>query len=195
VYAIVKTAERWKYGEWRDLVLRSVRATPRTEVSVLGQSGEVLEYQPSVVPRATWKQAADGLHVRAMRAQRIYNDRKWPNPVVLRLTNVEPALQPPVVVSSKARGAAGAVTFEGDLRNLGGADAVEVGFEYRNVKGLDMTERPDAYRRTPYQRRTQPGSFTAVLKDGKPGDIYEWRAVVKHPLITTYGKEQKLPVR
>jgi alpha-L-fucosidase len=45
-----------------------------------------------VVPKTTWKQEADGLHVRAMRAQRIYNDLTWPNPVVLKLTHVEPGL-------------------------------------------------------------------------------------------------------
>ena len=27
-------------------------------------------------------------------AQRLYNDRKWPNPLVVKLTNVEPAMTP-----------------------------------------------------------------------------------------------------
>jgi alpha-L-fucosidase len=197
LYAIVKQNPLWKYGEWRDIVLRSVRATAKTEISVLGQSGDVLEYQPAVTPKTTWKQQPDGLHIRANRAQRIYNNRRWPNPVVLKLTAVEPALSPPVVITTAARwDAAGqTATLQGELKDLGKADAVEVGFEYRSVKGLDLTERPDAYRRTPLERRASPGAFSAAMREWRPGDVYEWRAVVKHPLITTYGKEQRFTVR
>jgi alpha-L-fucosidase len=95
LYVFVKEKERWRYGEWKDIVLTSVRASAGTQVSVLGQNDQVLEYQLDVVPKTTWKQQADGLHIRAMRAQRLYNDRQWPNPVVLKLTDVKPALPPP----------------------------------------------------------------------------------------------------
>jgi alpha-L-fucosidase len=91
VYAIVKPSETWKYGEWKDIVLKSVRVTPETKISVLGQNDKVLEYQVNVVPKTTWQETEGGLRIRAMRAQRLYNDRKWPNPVVLKLTNVEAA--------------------------------------------------------------------------------------------------------
>jgi alpha-L-fucosidase len=197
VYAIVKQNPRWRYGEWRDIVLRSVRATPQTTITVLGQNDEVLEYQPTVVPKTTWKQQQDGLHIRALRAQRIYNNRAWPNPVVLKLTNVEPALRPPAIVVSRAAwdAATRTATLEGDLRDLGQAPQVEVGFEYRNVTGLDLTERPDAYQQSQLETRTAPGAFRVVIKDWKPGDTYELRAVVKHPVITTYSKEQRLPLR
>ncbi len=89
VYAFV-TGPRWNFGAWREFTLRSVRATERTRVSILGQSDEVLEYKPDVIPRTTWRQDAEGLHIRAMRAQRLYNDRTWPNPVVLKITHAEP---------------------------------------------------------------------------------------------------------
>jgi len=93
LYAFIREKERWKYGEWKDITLRSVQATQRTQASVLGQNDRVLEYQPNVVPRTTWKQEPDGLHIRAMHAQRLYNDRKWPNPVVIKITNVKPAIK------------------------------------------------------------------------------------------------------
>jgi alpha-L-fucosidase len=197
LYALVRTGERWKYGAWRDLVLRSVRATPRTRVRVLGQSDEVLEYRPDVVPRTTWKQEADGLHVRAMHAQRIYNDRKWPNPIVLELTGVEPALRPPVVVTGAAAwdAAAGVATLEGRVDDLGGAPSVEVGFEFRDVTGLDLTERPEPYRRTALAAHAAPGRFSVRVPGWKAGDVYEFRAVVRHPLITTYGREQRVAAR
>ena len=89
LYVFIKEPERWAHGEWKEIVLRSVRATGQTTAEVLGQNDRVLEYQLDVVPKTTWRQEPDGLHIRAMRAQRIYNDRTWPNPVVLKLTHVE----------------------------------------------------------------------------------------------------------
>lgn len=93
LYAIVKLppSARWKYGEWKEFVLQSVQAIDQTRVRVLGQNDRVLEYKPAVVPQTTWRQEADGLHIRAMRAQRLYNDHAWPNPVVLELSCVRPA--------------------------------------------------------------------------------------------------------
>jgi len=92
VFAFVRGKERWKYGEWKEMVLRSVRATDKTHVRVLGQNDEVLEYQPKIVPKTTWAQEADGLHIRAMHAQRLVDNREWPNPIVLEITNVRPAM-------------------------------------------------------------------------------------------------------
>jgi alpha-L-fucosidase len=197
VYVIVKNTDPWRYGTWKDIVLKSVKATPKTSVSVLGQNDEVLEYQPEVVPKTTWKQASDGLHIRAMHAQRIYNDRKWPNPIVLKLTNVEPALAPPAVTFRRAayNARTRTATLEGELTDLGKAGEVEVGFEYRNVKGLDLTERPDTYRSTAYVKRTAPGVFTMTVQGWEPGDVMELRAAVKHPLIVAYSREERFNVR
>src|SRR5262249_49158521 len=143
----------WKYGEWKDLTLRSVQATERTQVSVLGQNDQVLEYQKDVVPKSTWKQGADGLHVRAMHAQRLYNDRKWPNPVVLKLTHVKAALTPPKVETVRARwdAATQTATLEGRLTDMGKAASLDVGFEYRSLKGLDVNERTEPWRATEFR--------------------------------------------
>lgn len=89
VYAII-TKTIWPKGKRKTLTLRSVRATDRTEIEILGQSGRVLEYQPKVNPKATWTQDENGLHITAMRAQRIYNNTKWPNPVVIKITHAQP---------------------------------------------------------------------------------------------------------
>ena len=89
VYAIV-TKPDWPHGKRREITLRSIKAGEKTTVRILGQSGKVLEYNPKADPSARWTQKADGLHVSAMRAQRIYNDRKWPNPVVLKITDAQP---------------------------------------------------------------------------------------------------------
>lgn len=90
LYVIVKEKEPWKRGEWREVVLRSVRATPQTTASVLGQDGRVLEYEPQVIPETTFKQEEGALRIRAMQAQRLQDNYRWPLPVVIKLTNVKP---------------------------------------------------------------------------------------------------------
>jgi alpha-L-fucosidase len=86
VYAII-TRTPWTYRERKNVTVESVAATAETEVEVLGQSGDVLEYQPDVVPRAEWRQVDGWLTINATRAQRIYNDGSWSNPPVLRITH------------------------------------------------------------------------------------------------------------
>jgi alpha-L-fucosidase len=89
VFAFLVT-DPWVFGERKDFVLTGVAAGPETAVSVLGQNDQVLEYQPDVVPETRWRQAQDGLHISVVRAQRLYNDRTWPNPLVLKITDARP---------------------------------------------------------------------------------------------------------
>lgn len=90
VYAII-TRPEWEWGEEKTVTLKSVAAGKNSEITVLGQSGKVLEYNPGVTPETTWITGKAGLYVTATRAQRLYNDRTWPNPVVLKITHAEPA--------------------------------------------------------------------------------------------------------
>lgn len=90
VYAIV-VGIPWPKGERKVLTLKQVQATAQTTVEILGQSGNVLEYHPGVNPKASWQQDDQGLHISAMHAQRLYNNNRWPNPIVLRITH---AVQP-----------------------------------------------------------------------------------------------------
>jgi len=45
VYAFLTKMQPWRLGEAKTITLRSVRATPQTEISVLGQSDEIVEYR------------------------------------------------------------------------------------------------------------------------------------------------------
>jgi alpha-L-fucosidase len=85
VYAFV-TKSPWNMGERREITLKSVLATPETVVSVLGQSDQVLEYHPDVVPMTRWNQTGAGLVISAQTAQRLYDNRQWDRPVVVRIT-------------------------------------------------------------------------------------------------------------
>lgn len=196
VYAIVKTNDRWPYGTWRDFTFKSLRATDKTEVTVLGQNDEVLEYQPDVIPKSTWKQDTGGLHVRAMHAQRLYNDRKWPNPVVLKITHVEPAFTPPQVETLRPawNPATGTAKLTGAIRKLGDSASLETGFEYRDTTGLDLTERHGSWQATPLATRNATGEFTHELTGLVRGHTYDVRGFVKHPLLTLYGTDLQLRV-
>lgn len=87
VYVFVTNLE-WRYGEWRTFRLNSIKTTEKSKVTVLGQNDQVLEYKPEIIPQTRWEMRNGQLEITAMRAQRIYNDRTWPNPVVLKITNV-----------------------------------------------------------------------------------------------------------
>ncbi len=88
VYAIVTNTD-WPWGEEKEILLNSVEISENSQVTVLGQNDKVLEYNLERIPKTTWEQTSDGLKVTATRAQRLYNDRTWPNPVVFKITNVK----------------------------------------------------------------------------------------------------------
>jgi alpha-L-fucosidase len=191
LYAIVKWKQPWPFGTTRDIVLKSVKASPNTKISVLGHNGKVVEYQPKVNPEPTFQQASDGLHIRAMFAQRLYTNRRWPNPVVIKLTNVKPALVPPRVQTSRATwdAASQSATLRGELLGLGDSSALEVGFEYRSIEGMDQNERTSAWTPASFERKSAVGPFSTAVKGLRPGESYEFRAVVKHPLLNMYGAQ------
>jgi alpha-L-fucosidase len=193
VYAFLTQMSPWRLGDKKTVTLRSVKATAATRVSVLGQSDEIVEYRPGVVPKTAWKQDEEGLHITAYRAQRLYTDRRWPNPVVLKITNVEPGMSPPQVATVDAHWdlQSGTALLTGRLVNLGKADRVEVGFQYREKKGgTDLSEKTDPWTDLPGSPQSSPGAFEFKLTGLAPDRIYEYRARVRHPLITTYGEEK-----
>jgi alpha-L-fucosidase len=195
VYVFIEKQPPWSTGERRRFTLRTVRARPDAKVSVLGASSEILEYHPEADPRPRWTQDAAGLHLDVMMAQRLHNDHKWQDPVVLKITHVEPALKVPAVVTAGAAApAAGTLTLDGELRSLGDATTVQVGFQYRREKGVEELLNKEApWQDTPLQPRTTPGRFSAQVRGVAAGVSYQFRAVVKHPLITLYGEEKTLP--
>ena len=92
LFAILTKIPNWPRGERREFVIKSVKATDKTEVSVLGHGGELVEYNPNTDATTYFEQKEDGLHISCVRAQRIYNNHKWHNPLVLKITDAEPAL-------------------------------------------------------------------------------------------------------
>ena len=48
---------------------------------------------------------------------------------------------------------------------------------------------------TPAQSLTSPGDFSAQVGPWESGEPYEFRAVVKHPVLTMYGDSRKTTLR
>lgn len=192
IYAVVKQNVPWPRGQWRDFVLKSVAATAQTQVTVLGQNGRVLEYRPEVIPTPTFRQEADGLHLRAMFAQRLQDNSKWPNPIVLKITHVRPTFAPPAVETVSAQRTATGATLTGRLQDLGKAERLEVGFEYRSIVGLDASDRSIPWQAGPSKMMTAVGEFSMPVTGLPPDGVYEFRAWVKHPLLTLYGAEKRI---
>ena len=91
LFAFLTKEDAWSRGKRREFILKSVRATDATTIRVLGHGGELVEYYPKIDATPRFEQKKDGLQISVVRAQRLYNDHKWPNPVVVKLTNVKPA--------------------------------------------------------------------------------------------------------
>ena len=188
VYAFT-TRTAWKLGETKRFTLKAVRATERTTVSVLGSTGEVLEYQPDVVPRSKWRQDDEGLHLEVTMAQRLYTDRKWPDPIAIRITHAEPGLTPPEVGDPQAEWDASArtATLRAVVGSLGKASSVEAGFQYR--RKVALYEEPEPWGATALVRIEKAGPYAIRVPGLEPGRAYEFRAIVRHPLLEMYGRE------
>lgn len=195
LYAIVKQDTPWVRGQWRDFVLQSVTATAETKVTVLGQNGRVLEYRPEVNPAPTFRQEPDGLHIRAMFTHRLQDNSKWPNPIVLKITNAKPAFLPPRVETGGSRWSGTSATLTGKLIDMGKAGQLEAGFDYRSIVGLDASDRSIPWQPGPSRTITAAGEFTLPVTGLNPNGVYEFRAWVKHPLLTIYGAERRMEER
>lgn len=193
LYVIVTDA--WKYGEPKTLTLKSVAATGKTTISVLGQTGDLVEYRPQVKPEASFTQTPEGLKLTAWKAQRLYTNNQWPNPVVIKLTNIKSGVTPPVIQTIAARwdAAKKAVIVEGKLDDLGKVAAVEVGFQYRvRPEATEFTSRP--WTATALVSRTATGAFTQEIRGLEAGQRYQFQAIVKHPLLTLTAKDVVLTI-
>jgi alpha-L-fucosidase len=79
----------------------------------------------------------------------------------------------------------------GNLIDMGGSVSLQVGFEYRAISGEDVHARTEPWIATPLQTVRETGRFTYTLAAPPPG-LYEFHAIVKHPLVTLYGADVRM---
>ncbi len=194
LYAFLTKLPDWPRGQRREFILKSVIARPNSEVSVLGQSGKLVEYQPETDAATYFEQKEDGLHISCVRAQRIYNNHKWHNPIVLKITNAAPALKPPVVTTQKAMitdGSPGRIMLSGELNSTGDAEKLKVGFQYREYAGFVEELYSDAWKETE-TIEIPAGEFGLKVPLKKEGKTYQYRAFVAHPKLRVYGDVKRV---
>ena len=86
VYAIVP---QWSYGTRKEFLLKNVKATPDTKISILGHNGKTMEYVNGKDCAPHFENTSMGLLLSVFNGQRIYTTPNWPNPVTIKMTNVE----------------------------------------------------------------------------------------------------------
>jgi alpha-L-fucosidase len=116
----------WPKGDRKEFVLGSVKATPQTTISVLGQNDQVTEYKNQLDVHSRFEQKEDGLHISVARAQRVYDNYKWPNPITVKLENIEPALDPPQVETGDAIFKNGMLELNARVLKKGNADSLQL---------------------------------------------------------------------
>lgn len=187
VYAIITDIPDWSRGKRKEFVLGSVKATPQTKISVLGQNDQVVEYIPDADATSRFKQTENGLEISVVRAQRIYNNSKWHNPITVKLENVVPALDPPVVVTEKAEVSGNVVRLKGNLAKKGDASSLKVGFEYRLYGGFVENIYNTDWEKSSLIEVSKEKEFSIKMDNLEPGTTYEYRAVVVHPKMSIFG--------
>ncbi len=81
--------DNWEFGDRKTFLIQAFKATENSQVTVLGHNGKVLEYQPDVDPSPNITPTNSGIQISVTRSQRIYNDRKWNNPIVVKITELD----------------------------------------------------------------------------------------------------------
>lgn len=89
VYAFVQSGSKWKYGERKEFLFKTLKANDKTKISVLGYASELVEYQKDFDAKVYFEPTSIGLLVSAVNGQRLYTNNQWLNPVVLKIEKVE----------------------------------------------------------------------------------------------------------
>ncbi|MBN2820293.1 MAG: alpha-L-fucosidase [Bacteroidales bacterium] len=87
IYVYVQGGENWPFGKRKNFVFESLQWTDNTRVEILGNNSKLIEYRENADISIQIAHSDLGLVVSAVNGQRLYTNYKWPNPVVLKITN------------------------------------------------------------------------------------------------------------
>jgi len=188
IYAYITNLPNWARGDRKNFIIGSVEATDSTKISVLGHNGRVTEYMPENDPVPRFEQKEDGFHISVVRSQRLYNDSKWPHPVVVKIENAIPALIPPVVQTISVNEINGKMVITGELTDDGGSKNLIAGVEYKEDKGFVEDLYHNVWERTPFIPLNDKGRFEIIIPGLEKGRKYQFKAIVKHPRLIVKGE-------
>jgi alpha-L-fucosidase len=188
LYAIV-TSE-WKEGERKTFHLHSVRAGPGTRMSVLGQNSRNIEYKNDDVS-CRLRQVGNDLELSAVKAQRIYDDHRWPDPVVIKLESVHPAFDEAVDVRTRdSRAVEDGILFSGQVFGAGRGLVKRARFYYRPYAGQVETLYAAPWTATGWVSIGVDGVFHLAEKKVRRDKQYEYRAVVEYRQVEINGEDK-----
>jgi alpha-L-fucosidase len=190
VYGLVTGLPGWVEGDKKSFTLHSVKATGNTTISVLGQNGIIQEYKPGKNVSPTFKQTDTGLVVSVFRTQRIYDDHKWPNPIVIKLENVQPAIEPVQVVTLDARSSGTGLLLSGKVLNFKPGTAMKTHFYYRQYHGQIEDLYTGAWIRSVTLPIDNNGNFKTTISGLKKGQQYEYKATAAYSGIELEGDKK-----
>jgi len=194
VYVIVTNNSNWPKGERREFVLGSVDTTSKTKISVLVQNDLMVEYVPDIDPQSKFMATENGLKISVVRAQRIYNNNKWPNPIVVKLENIKPAHSPPIVLTKEAELADNEIVFTGDVLDYGENKNLKLGFEYRKYAGFVENLYSNDWLETNFVETNGDNTFQTKAGNLINNTEYEYRAVIIHPRMKIYGEIKRVKI-
>jgi alpha-L-fucosidase len=193
VYAIITGEKDWPLGSEKKIILKSVKGTSATHVSVLGQNDKIVEYQPKADAQTRGWQDKDGYHIRLVKAQRLYTDNSWSAPVVVKIENAQSAISLPKAVLFPVTSAdltPGRFTVHGELTDLGNADSLDVSLQYRmRPSGKDFMERGGEWIDIPMHKFSKPGKIDGTFTGLKSGRKYDYRIRIHSSGIDIYSSE------
>lgn len=192
VYVFITGEPDWERGGRKEFRIRSVKATESTKISVLGQSSTICEYSPGIDCSCRWEQTKD-LTISVVRAQRLYNNSKWPNPLVVKLTNVEPGIIPSQIETGNIENVNGKICFNGNIVVLAENNSGMVFFEYRQRGGFVEELYSTEWLQTPEMKIDAPGMFSFEIADLPKGN-YLFRACIIEDGFISHGDHVKFSV-
>jgi alpha-L-fucosidase len=189
LYAIITDAKDWKEGTRKSFLIRSAVGTMQTQVSVLGQNSQVIEYKSDDVS-CRYKQTDKGLEVSVVKAQRIYDDHRWPNPVVIKLDHVDPAFKEAVLVETGGTTPLkGKVLLKGRVINYKNPGVKKARFDYRPYQGQVETLYAGKWTPSQWVNIKPDGSFEMSIR--LKGN-YEYKAVAEQANVDIEGENKLL---
>lgn len=189
LYAVLFGMEEWDRGQRREVLLKSVKAGTGTTVEVLGQSGEETEYRPDLDARACWEQRSEGLFLSVMYAQRIYCGITWRNPLVLKITEPQPAFVPMGVQTlEQVHRECDGIILSADVETLGSFEKAELWFEWRVYPGFALSSYEEGWQEHTAGKVTKPGRYSTVLSGLSGGTTYQYRAVIGNEMNVMKGE-------
>ncbi len=193
VYAVIAGEEEWKRGERREFILTSVGASESSRISVLGASGELVEYRPDLDAAHRLSQEADGLHISVMKTQRIYCGIEWENPVVVKITDPIVTFQSFAVETmpddAELREDKAQLRFR--VISLGSFGKARARVEIRKYPGFALSSYgdPKDWTRIELKRElTETGTYEVTARGLEPGVTYQYQPVVYNDMIEVRGE-------